>query len=139
MRAIVSQRVDGIKKKSFTYFPGSKETKWSALPILPKAGRSSRFALYVLLDIHVVHIIICLRNMLLEAFMRTTLAIKEELLNEVKMLSGEKTKKGAVEKALEEFIKRRKAKKLLELEGKIDLSLTTEELIAIRRKDVPHR
>jgi len=71
--------------------------------------------------------------------MRTTLAIKEELLNEVKMLSGEKTKKGAVEKALEEFIKRRKAKKLLELEGKIDLSLTTEELIAIRRKDVPHR
>ena len=54
--------------------------------------------------------------------MRTTLAIKEELLNEVKMLSGAKTKKDAVEKALEEFVKRRKAKKLLELEGRIELS-----------------
>ena len=71
--------------------------------------------------------------------MRTTLAIKEELLNEVKMLSGAKTKKDAVEKALEEFVKRRKAKKLLELEGRIELSFTTNDLIARRRKDVPHR
>ena len=71
--------------------------------------------------------------------MRTTLAIKEELLNEVKVLSGAKTKKDAVERALEEFIKRRKAKKLLELEGKIELSFTKEDLIARRRRDVPHR
>ena len=71
--------------------------------------------------------------------MRTTLAIKEELLNEVKMLSGAKTKKDAVEKALEEFVKRRKAKKLLELEGRIELSFTTKDLIARRRKDVLHR
>jgi Arc/MetJ family transcription regulator len=77
--------------------------------------------------------------MLEEALMRTTLAIKEELLNEVKMLSGAKTKKDAVEKALEEFVKRRKAKKLLELEGRIELSFTAKDLIARRRKDVPHR
>ncbi len=71
--------------------------------------------------------------------MRTTLAIKEELLDEVKTLSGAKTKKEAVEKALEEFIKRRKSKKLIDLEGKIELSFTLEEFIEGRRKDVPYR
>lgn len=71
--------------------------------------------------------------------MRTTLAIKEELLDEVKALSGAKTKKDAVEKALEEFIKRRKAKKLLDLEGKIELYFTLGEFLKKRRSDVPHR
>ena len=40
--------------------------------------------------------------------MRTGLAIKENLLGELKSLSGAKTKKEAVEKALEDNIKRRK-------------------------------
>jgi Arc/MetJ family transcription regulator len=71
--------------------------------------------------------------------MRTTLAINEELLNEVKLLSGAKTKKDAVEKALVDFVKRRKAKKLLQLEGKIELSFTPKELLERRRKDVPRR
>ncbi len=71
--------------------------------------------------------------------MRTTLAIKDDLIEEVKTLSGVKTKKEAVEKALEEFIRRRKARKLLDLEGKVDLSFTLEEFIARRKKDVPHR
>lgn len=71
--------------------------------------------------------------------MRTTLAVREELLEEVKALSGAKTKKDAVEKALEEFVRRRKAKKLLDLEGKVDLSFTLEEFIGRRKKDVPHR
>ena len=71
--------------------------------------------------------------------MRTTLAINEELLNEVKLLSGAKTKKDAVEKALLDFIRRRKAKKLLQLEGKIELSFIPRELLERRRKDVPRR
>ena len=71
--------------------------------------------------------------------MRTTLAIKEKLLEEVKALSGVRTKKEAVEMALEEFIKRRKARRLIDLEGKIDLSFTSNEFIEQRRKDVPHR
>ena len=71
--------------------------------------------------------------------MRTTLAIKEKLLEEVKALSGVRTKKEAVEMALEEFIKRRKARRLIDLEGKIDLSFTLNEFIKHRRKDVPHR
>jgi Arc/MetJ family transcription regulator len=60
-------------------------------------------------------------------------------LNEVKLLSGAKTKKDAVEKALVDFIRRRKAKKLLQLEGKIELSFTPKELLERRRKDVPCR
>lgn len=71
--------------------------------------------------------------------MRTTLILKDELIDEVKSLSGAKTKKEAVERALEEFIQRRKSKKLLDLMGKIDLDLTVEELLEQRRKDVPHR
>ena len=57
----------------------------------------------------------------LEAYMRTTLTIKEELLDEVKALSGAKTKKDAVEKALEEFIKKRRQKDILTLFGKIEM------------------
>jgi Arc/MetJ family transcription regulator len=71
--------------------------------------------------------------------MRTTLVIDEELLKEAKSLSGAKTKKEAVEKALGEFIKRRKARKLLDLEGKVELSFSLKELLERRRKDVPNR
>ncbi len=71
--------------------------------------------------------------------MRTTLVVREELIEEVKALSGAKTKKDAVERALEEFVRRRKAKKLLDLEGKMELSFTLEEFIGRRRQDVPHR
>jgi Arc/MetJ family transcription regulator len=71
--------------------------------------------------------------------LRTTLVIDENLLNEVKVLTGSKTKKQAVEKALKEFVQRRKAKALLDLEGKVELSLSVTELIERRHKDVSHR
>jgi Arc/MetJ family transcription regulator len=71
--------------------------------------------------------------------MRTTLAVREDLIEQVKVLSGVKTKKDAVEIALEEFVGRRKAKKLLDLEGKVELSFTLEEFIVRRKRDVPHR
>jgi Arc/MetJ family transcription regulator len=77
--------------------------------------------------------------MILETSMRTTLAVREDLIEEVKALSGVKTKKDAVEIALEEFVRRRKAKKLLDLEGKVELSFTLEEFIGRRKRDVPHR
>jgi len=71
--------------------------------------------------------------------MRTTLAIDEKLLEEAKALSGAKTKKEAVKKALVEFIKRKKAKGLLDLEGKVELSFSLKEFLERRRQDVPHR
>jgi len=71
--------------------------------------------------------------------MRTTLTIDENLLDEAKALSGAKTKKEAIEKALKEFIRRKKSMKLLDLEGKIELSYTVEDLLGRRKKDVPRR
>lgn len=71
--------------------------------------------------------------------MRTTIFIDDDLLKEVKALSNAKTKREAVKKALEEFVKRRRYKRLFELEGKVDLSLTLKELLERRRRDVPYR
>jgi Arc/MetJ family transcription regulator len=75
----------------------------------------------------------------MEASMRTTLAINEKLLDEAKALSGAKTKKEAVEIALDEFVRKKKAKKLLDLEGKVELSFSLKELLSRRKKDVPYR
>ncbi len=71
--------------------------------------------------------------------MRTTLFIKEELLEEAKKISGAKTKKETVERALEELVRRKKAEKLIELEGKIDLSFTLSEFLKRRKKNVLYR
>lgn len=71
--------------------------------------------------------------------MRTTLAIKDQLLKEAKILSGARTNKETVEIALDEFIRRKKTKKLLDLKGKVELAYTLDEFLEQRRKDVPHR
>ena len=47
--------------------------------------------------------------------MATNLALDPDLLERAFRLSGEKTKRAAVTKALEEFIARREQKRLLEL------------------------
>jgi len=51
--------------------------------------------------------------------MATNLSLDPELLEEALRLSGEKTKKAAVTRALREFVARRKQKDLLELFGKL--------------------
>jgi Arc/MetJ family transcription regulator len=52
--------------------------------------------------------------------MATNLSIDPDLLNRALEISGEKTKKAAVTKALEEFIRRRQQKRVLELFGKLE-------------------
>lgn len=52
--------------------------------------------------------------------MATNLAIDPDLLDRALAISGERTKKAAVTKALEEFIARRQQRGLLELIGKCD-------------------
>ncbi len=52
--------------------------------------------------------------------MATNLAIDPDLIERTLELSGEKTKKAAVTKALEEFIARREQRALLGLFGKLD-------------------
>jgi Arc/MetJ family transcription regulator len=45
--------------------------------------------------------------------LRTTISINEDILEEAKKLSGAKTKKETIELALEEFVRRKKVKKLI--------------------------
>jgi hypothetical protein len=54
--------------------------------------------------------------------MATNLSIDPKLLDEALEVSGERTKKAAVTRALEEFIARRRQKRLLELMGKLEWS-----------------
>jgi len=52
--------------------------------------------------------------------MATNLAIDPGLLDRALAVSGEKTKKAAVTRALEEFIARREQRRLLDLFGRLD-------------------
>ena len=52
--------------------------------------------------------------------MATNLAIDNELLELALLVGGQKTKKATVTLALEEFIQRREAQKILALQGAID-------------------
>jgi hypothetical protein len=52
--------------------------------------------------------------------MATNLSLDPKLIEEALKVSGERTKKAAVTRALEEFIARRKQKHLLDLMGKLE-------------------
>ena len=52
--------------------------------------------------------------------MATNLSIDPALINRALAVSGEKTKKAEVTKALQEFVARREQKHLLELFGKLE-------------------
>jgi hypothetical protein len=52
--------------------------------------------------------------------MATNLSIDSDLVDQALALSGERTKKAAVTRALQEFIARRCQKRLLELVGKLE-------------------
>jgi Arc/MetJ family transcription regulator len=52
--------------------------------------------------------------------MATNLSIDPELIEQALAVSGERTKKAAVTKALREFVARRRQKRLLQLMGKLE-------------------
>ena len=52
--------------------------------------------------------------------MATNLSLDPELIEKALELSGERTKKAAVTKALEEFVARRQQKRLAEIFGKLE-------------------
>ena len=66
---------------------------------------------------------------------RTNLVLRAELLEEATRLSGEKTYSRTVERALEEFVRRMKAQRILELRG----SGLWEGDVAEMRRDGPAR
>ena len=56
--------------------------------------------------------------------MATNLSIDPALIERALKVSGERTKKAAVTKALQEFIARRQQKRLLDLMGKLEWDAT---------------
>jgi hypothetical protein len=52
--------------------------------------------------------------------MATNLSIDPDLIDRALEVSGERTKKAAVTKALQEFIARRRQKRVIELMGKLE-------------------
>jgi hypothetical protein len=56
--------------------------------------------------------------------MATNLSIDPKLIEDALKVSGERTKRAAVTRALEEFIARRRQKRMLELFGKLEWDRT---------------
>jgi hypothetical protein len=67
---------------------------------------------------------------------RTNLVLREDLLREAVAVSGEKTYSRAVEVALEDFVRRAKARRILELRGS---GAWSGDLAAMRRDAPPTR
>ncbi|ODS31974.1 MAG: hypothetical protein SCARUB_02903 [Candidatus Scalindua rubra] len=72
------------------------------------------------------------------AYNENNIVYKRRPLKRSKKISGAKTKKETIEMALEEFVRKRKSKKLIELEGKIELSYTLSDFLKRRKRDVPY-
>jgi hypothetical protein len=66
--------------------------------------------------------------------MATNLSIDPELIELALKVSGERTKKAAVTRALQEFIARRRQKRLLDLMGKLEWD-SSYDYKAERRRD----
>ena len=53
--------------------------------------------------------------------MRTTINLKEKIVQEVMHITGAKNKSQAINEALEAYVQEKRVKKLLELKGKLNL------------------
>ena len=63
---------------------------------------------------------------------RMMVQIDDQLLEEAKRLTGARTKRAAIETALQELVRRRKAAGLAKMAGKVPISLTQRDLRAMR-------
>lgn len=63
---------------------------------------------------------------------RMMVELDDRLLEEAKRLTGARTKRAAIETALRELVRRRKAAGLARLAGKVPIALTQRDLQAMR-------
>lgn len=63
---------------------------------------------------------------------RMMVELDDRLLEEAKRLTGARTKRAAIETALRELVRRRKAAGLATLAGKVPIALTRRDLQAMR-------
>lgn len=66
--------------------------------------------------------------------MATNLALDDSLIEEARKVGGHKTKKEAVTAALDEYIKRKKQLKIIDLFGKIEMDPTYDYKAERKRK-----
>jgi hypothetical protein len=76
-------------------------------------------------------------------FMRATLNIPDELLNDVQSLCGETSKTRAIVIAMEDFVRRRRMESLIALQGRITIdydweAAEQEELRAAEEREKYH-
>lgn len=71
--------------------------------------------------------------------MKTTLDIPENILNEAMRAAGAKTKREAVLRALEEFNRRNRLKRLVKRLGRSETFMDFESLMGLRRREKPDR
>lgn len=64
----------------------------------------------------------------LEGMMRTTLNIDDDILRTVQEETGARTKTAAVHAALEDYVRRKKIEKLIQLQGRIRFSTDAKTL-----------
>lgn len=69
--------------------------------------------------------------------MKTTLDIPEDVLAEAMRAAGAKTKREAVLRALDDFIRRERLQKLTVRLGRSDTFMAPEELAELRRRSIP--
>ena len=67
--------------------------------------------------------------------MRTTLDVDPDLLDAVVETTGERSKTRAVNKALKEYVRRRRVAELREIAGNIDIVNNLRELEALEMKE----
>ena len=66
--------------------------------------------------------------------MPTNLDLDDKLVQEVKRLGGHSTKRAAVNEALQEYVTRRKQKKILEIFGTLEWDKKYDYKVARKRK-----
>ncbi|HEV8245152.1 MAG TPA: type II toxin-antitoxin system VapB family antitoxin [Polyangiaceae bacterium] len=66
--------------------------------------------------------------------MATNLAIDDALLEEARRIGGQKTKRATVTEALNEYIQRRKQRRVVELFGKIEVDPKYDYKVQRRRR-----
>ena len=67
--------------------------------------------------------------------MRTTVVIDDKLLKEAQEALGTKGVKETIDAGLQAVVRKRKREQLAALRGKVDLSITLEELLRLRREE----
>ena len=67
--------------------------------------------------------------------MRTTIDLDDDLVREAMDLLGEKTKRAAIQRSLEELVRQKRRERLRGKLGKLDLDLTLNDLEKMRQDE----